>query len=80
MIRYRRRRSTKVLNYDAWNFEIEIGDLLVNPGGILFRAEESSGWGKACAGELYTREIKPPEVGMKAVIIKDEIYWVEDEG
>lgn len=76
--RYRRKRSSKVLNFDSWNFDAEPGDLMVDYRGKLFRLEQSSGWGKRNAGELTPREIKPPK-GCIAVILDNEIYWQKKE-
>lgn len=75
-IRYRRRRSAKVLVYNPWNFDAEVGDLMVSDNGLLYRMEKSSSWWVNAAGELYARLVHPPRKDMKAVIDHGEIYWV----
>jgi len=75
-IRYKRRRSARVYHWNPWNPDIEIGDLLVDHRGKLYRAEASTGWGKRKAGDLTPREIKPPDDTMKAIIVGDEVFWV----
>lgn len=77
MIRYRRRRTSQVRQYNPWDWDAEPGDLAVDSHGTLYRLEESTGWGKNKLGELTPRKIKPPKLGMKARIIKGEVYWVD---
>lgn len=43
----------------------------------VVRLEESSGWGKARWGELYPRDVRPPKVGLKAIIEDGEVYWTD---
>jgi len=76
-IRYRRRRTTRVLTYNPWNFDAEVGDLMVDSvDGALYRLEESSGWGKRTSGDLTPRRIKPLSTDMVAKIIDGEIWWI----
>jgi len=73
--RYRRKRSAKVFPYNPWNTETEPGDLMVSCSGMLYRLEESSGWGKRQSGVLTPRTIDPPTVDLIAVIHGNEIWW-----
>lgn len=44
-----------------WSEWIEPGSVYVDTiAQKVYRAEQSSGWGKRTRGELYKREIKPP--------------------
>lgn len=80
--RYRRRRTAKVLHFDAWNFAAEPGDLMVDMEGRLFRLEQSSGYRKRRSlGELTPRLIPPPQPGLGAKIVigadgMREVWWV----
>ncbi len=76
-IKYRKKKSTRVMTYDQWDHGHECGDLCVDRFGKLYRLYESSGRRKSCAGELSAREIDPPGIGFKAVIRDGEIYWVK---
>jgi hypothetical protein len=76
MIKYRRKRSSKVLAYNPWNFNAEPGDLMVDHSGNLFRLEENPSPIIRAGGELRPRRIKPKKTNMKAKIINKEIYWV----
>ena len=53
------RTKARILKYNPWNQDAEPGDIMIGEGK-LFRLEESHGWGRRTAGELYCREIKPP--------------------
>ena len=86
-IRYRKRKSTRVYPFPfstTSTSDCEIGDLLVDHKGKLFRLRESTGWGKSRAGELTPCEIKPPKSDMKALLEGGEVYWTnrnaEEEG
>ena len=79
MKRYRKRKKAKVWHFTSRNWEVEPGDLMVHMQGDLFRLEESSGWGKRCAGELYPRKIKPPPGYDRATIKDGEVYWTREQ-
>ncbi len=44
---------------NAWDFNAEVGDVLADITGKIFKLYESTGRNKAAAGELTPREIKP---------------------
>ena len=74
-IRYKRRRKSHVLRYNERNFDAEVGDLMVDNTGRLYRLEESGGRGKRDLGELYPREIV--RAGFKALIEDGEVYFIK---
>src|SRR5713101_5121799 len=74
--RFRKRKAARVWRYNPWAWDAEAGDLMVSHNGILMRLEESNGWGKRCAGELTPRTIKPPQPGLIAEIIGDDVWWL----
>jgi hypothetical protein len=78
--KFRKRKSTRILSFAfRGHEETEPGDLLVCPiSDRLYRAEQSSGWGKRMLGEFTPREIKPPPGFSKIVWDKNtnELYWV----
>lgn len=79
-IRYKKRKATRCLPFDAKSLEAEPGDLMVDAcidGGRLYRLEQPSGRNAAAAGHLYPRTIKPPSSSMRAVLRENEVYWVE---
>jgi hypothetical protein len=81
-IKYRKRKSTRAYPFPyntGPTCDCEIGDLLIDDYGRLFRLRESSGWGKRMAGDLTPCEIKPPLSDMKAILENGEIYWINKE-
>ncbi|KKN02490.1 hypothetical protein LCGC14_1117160 [marine sediment metagenome] len=80
-IKYRKRKTTKVLRFNARNFDAEPGDLMVETygSGKLYRLEDRRIGPMATAGELYPRLIKPPTEGLKAVIEDGEVFWVDPD-
>lgn len=80
MIPVRKYRSkARVLPWDPWNYSAEVGDLMVNSNGRLYRLAESRGRNKAAAGELTPVLIKPPSPELYAKIIDGEVWWVKDK-
>ena len=73
-----RKRIGKVLWYNPWNKNTEVGDNVVCPfSGKAWKIYESNGWGKRALGELSMREIK--KEGYKATIKDDELVWVKQD-
>ncbi len=78
MILVRKYRSkAKVRRWDPWDFDVEVGDLLVDSFGKLYRAAQSRGRDKAASGELTPITIKPPSPELRAKIIDGEVWWVK---
>ena len=81
-IKYRKRKATRAYPFPystTSTSDCEIGDLLIDDEGRLFRLKESTGWGKRMAGELTPCQIKPPHPNMKAAIENGDIYWTDEE-
>ena len=77
-IRYRKRKKTRVLQWNPKNWDAEPGDLMVQMGyGRLYRLEAATNPG-AATGELYPREIK--RAGYRIEWHEDgELYWVAED-
>jgi hypothetical protein len=78
-IKYRKRRSARVWGFNPWNFDIEVGDLLIDKDGKLYRARQHRNRNRRDAGELTAVEIKPPGPGFVARMSPDrrEVFWVK---
>lgn len=75
-IRYRKRKTTRVLGWNPYNFDAEPGDLMVGHGK-LYRLEDRRIGPMAALGELYPREIQPPSPNLKAIKLEGEVFWVD---
>lgn len=54
----RRRTRNRVLPYDPWNMNAEVGDIMVDAMGQAFYLRKSRGRDKAAAGELTPVQFK----------------------
>ncbi len=77
MIRHRTRN--RVLPFNPWNFDAEVGDIMVNHWREAYYLRQSRGRNKADAGELTPVQIK--REGYHAVVFKEadghwSMYWV----
>jgi hypothetical protein len=77
-IRYRKRKTTRVLGWNPHNWDAEPGDLMVRvSAGRLFRLEAGVN-PSAADGHLYPREIKRD--GYRIEWADDgELYWVKND-
>ena len=77
-----RKRGGRVLDYDPWNFDAEVGDFMIDTVGRLYRLEESRGRDKAMSGDLTPRRIKPPHPTATATCGTDGLIrwcWLEEK-
>lgn len=77
-IKHRKRKDTKILGWNPWNFDAEPGDLMVGHGK-LYRLEDRKRGNMAAAGELYPRLIKPPVEGLFAILDGEDVFWIDKE-
>lgn len=81
MLRRMRKQVTHM--YNPWNHNLEIGDRVYDDlTDKVFDLMESTGWGKARAGDLTPVEPKAQRNGAKPVCKDGVWYWKtkEDEG
>lgn len=74
----RYRSNARALSYNERNWDAEVGDLMVDTGGRLYRLTASRGWSKRNLGELTPLLIKPPSPGLCAAIIDGQVWWVKN--
>jgi len=68
----------RVLPYDPWNFDAEVGDIMVDSmSEKAYRLYESRGRNKRDAGELTPVEIKKP--GKRATLVDGKLVWEDKE-
>jgi hypothetical protein len=74
-----RRRGGRVLGWNPWNHDAEVGDFMIDSSGRLWRLGQSRGRNKRDAGDLTPIQIKPPFLDARAYHDKrdDAIYWTD---